>query len=243
MEAIFSPPSLPDTEVRARLERGLPALVPEDFRAEPQILRRLWEEICAVVARHFPETLSGLESIRRWLESQEDGLLTAASFYLRGETDLIAQEAGLEESLFQFVLNHTLRPFLRRYSAALGSQVNLETWYRPYCPICGGEPDFAALVKPYGARHLLCSRCDFEWPYRRLSCPFCGNDDPAQYLYSLSEDGVYRLYLCDRCRRYLKAIDLRELSEEPPLPAERILTIPMDMAALQEGYGPAQRRG
>jgi hypothetical protein len=128
-------------------------------------------------------------------------------------------------------------PFLRRYAAALAPLVNLETWYRPYCPVCGGEPDFAALDKPHGARRLLCSRCDFEWPFRRTSCPFCGNDKPEQYLYVPSEDGIYRLYLCDRCRRYLKVIDRRELVEERLLPVERILTLPMDQAARQEGYG------
>lgn len=236
-EDAFSPPALPEAEVRARLSRGVPALAPEDFRADPQAMRALWEEVCAVAARHFPDLAPALEPIRRWPDGREDGPLSAATYYLRGEADLLAEEAGLDESLFQFVLNNTLHPFLRRYAAMLGPLVNPETWYRPYCPVCGGEPDFAALVKPHGARRLLCSRCDFEWPYRRSSCPFCGNDNPDQYLYVPSEDGVYRLYLCDRCRRYLKVIDLRELVEEPPLPVERILTLPMDMAARREGYG------
>lgn len=242
IEDTFSPPALPETEVRARLSRGVPALAPEDFWAEPAALQQLWEEVCAVTARHFPDLAPTLEPIRRWPhgarpDGWEDGLLSAATYYLRGEANLLAEEAGLDDSLFQFVLNNTLHPFLRRYAAMLGPMVNSETWYRPYCPICGGEPDFAALAKPHGARRLLCSRCDFEWPYRRSSCPFCGNDNPDQYLYTPSEDGVYRLYFCDRCRRYLKVIDLRELVEEPSLPVERILTLPMDLAARQEGYG------
>lgn len=233
----FSPPSLSEAEARARLARGIPALAPEDFQADPAALRRLWEEVCDVAARHFPDLAPALEPIRRWPNGREDGLLSAATYYLRGEANLLANEAGLDEGLFQFVLNNTLHPFLRRYASALAPLVNLETWYRPYCPVCGGEPDFAALAKPHGVRRLLCSRCDFEWPYRRASCPFCGNDNPDLYLYVPSEDGIYRLYLCDRCRRYLKVIDLRELVEEPPLPVERILTLPMDLAARREGYG------
>ncbi len=236
-EDAFSPPSLPEAEVRARLGRGVPALAPEDFRADPQALRQLWDEICAIASRHFPDLTPALEPIRRWPAGREDGLLSAATYYLRGEADLLAKEAGLDDSLFQFVLNNTLHPFLRRYAAMVAPLVNTDAWYRPYCPVCGGEPDFAALAKPHGARRLLCSRCDFEWPYRRTSCPFCGNDTPEQYQYVPSEDGIYRLYLCDRCRRYLKVIDLRELVEEPLLPVERILTLPMDLAARQEGYG------
>ncbi len=237
VESALVPSASDGTEVRARLDRGIPALAPEDFRADPEALLRLWEEVCAIASRHFPDLAPALESIRRWPDGREDGLLSATIYYLRGEAGLLAQEAELDESLFQFVLNNTLHPFLRRYASALAPLVNLETWYRPYCPVCGGEPDFAALTKPHGARRLLCSRCDFEWPYRRTSCPFCGNDNPDQYLYVPSEDGIYRLYLCDRCRRYLKVIDLRELVEEPPLPVERILTLPMDLAARREGYG------
>jgi len=236
-EASFSPPSLSKQEVLGRLSRGIPALAPEDFRAEPRALQQLWEEVCAIAARHFSGLASKLEPILRWPDGRGDGLLRAATYYLRGEADLLAEEAGLDKSLFHFVLNNALHPFLRRYAAALAPLVNLETWYRPYCPICGGEPDFAALDKPHGARRLLCSRCDFEWPFRRTSCPFCGNDKPEQYLYVPSEDGIYRLYLCDRCRRYLKVIDRRGLVEERMLPVERVLTLPMDRAAREEGYG------
>ncbi|RME40071.1 MAG: formate dehydrogenase accessory protein FdhE [Thermoflexia bacterium] len=236
-EDVFSPSPLSEAEIRARLGRGVPALAPEDFQADREALKRLWEEVCAIAARHFPDLGPALESIRRWPDGREDALASAARYYLRGEASLLAEEAGLDDALFQFVLNNTLHPFLRRTASALAPLVDPEAWYRPYCPICGGEPDFAALTKPHGARRLLCSRCDFEWPYRRSSCPFCGNDNPDQYLYVPSEDGVYRLYLCDRCRRYLKVIDLRELVEEPLLPVERILTLPMDWAARQEGYG------
>ncbi|MGQ9466507.1 MAG: formate dehydrogenase accessory protein FdhE [Anaerolineae bacterium] len=236
LEDAFSPPALPEAEVRDRLARGIPALAPEDFRADPGMLRQLWDEVCAIAARHFPDLTPALESIRRWPDGREDGLLSAATYYLRGEADLLAEEAGLDNSLFQFVLNNTLHPFLRRYAVAVTPLVEKTPWHQPYCPVCGGQPDLAALAKPYGTRRLLCSRCDFEWPFRRTSCPFCGNDKPEQYLYVPSEDGVYRLYLCDHCGRYLKTIDLREVIEERLLPVERVLTLPMDLAARQEGY-------
>lgn len=236
VEVAFSPSPLPEAEVRDRLARGIPALIPEDFRADPGALRRLWDEVCAIAAHHFPDLAPALESIRHWPDGREDGLLSAALYYLRGEADLLAEEAGLDQSLFQFVLNQTLHPFLRRYALAVAPLVEKTSWYQPYCPICGGQPDLAALTKPHGARRLLCSRCDFEWPFRRTSCPFCGNEDPEQYLYVPSEDGVYRLYLCDRCGHYLKTIDLREVIEERLLPVERVLTLPMDLAARQEGY-------
>ncbi len=81
-------------------------------------------------------------------------------------------------------------------------------------------------------RRLLCSRCDFEWLFHRSVCPFCGEDGIGKLGYYSSDDGVYRLYNCERCGRYLKTIDLRDLVHPVSLPAERVLTIGMDVAAM-----------
>ncbi|MCJ7831514.1 MAG: formate dehydrogenase accessory protein FdhE, partial [Dehalococcoidia bacterium] len=99
-----------------------------------------------------------------------------------------------------------------------------------------GEPDMAALGKGSGRRRLLCSRCDSEWTFRRLGCPFCGNDEPGQLAHYPSDDHIYRLSVCERCRRYLKTIDLRAAAAEHPLAAERILSAGMDVAAERAGY-------
>lgn len=235
-EAAFSPPPIATDEATARLARRVPILAPEAFQVNPEQLKQLWDEICALTLQCRSDLAEPLERICRWPDEQEENLPRLATLFLRDETQLISQENGLDPSLLAFVINQTLHPFLRRYALVVTPLVEKTSWYQPYCPICGGQPDLAALTKPHGARRLLCSRCDFEWPFRRTSCPFCGNEDPEQYLYVPSEDGVYRLYLCDRCGHYLKTIDLREVIEERLLPVERVLTLPMDLAARQEGY-------
>ncbi len=154
--------------------------------------------------------------------------------YLREGRVQQGEEAGLDNNLLAFILNNALRPFLRAQAEALAPEFNDDEWYRGYCPVCGGEPDFAALEKESGARRLLCSRCDTEWHYRRIGCPFCGEE--ADVAYYPSDDNVYRLYVCDACRGYLKTVDQRQLAEPRPLPVERILTIPMDIAAQDAGY-------
>ena len=116
----------------------------------------------------------------------------------------------------------------------MGQLVDDTSCYRGYCPICGGEADFAALEKESGARRLLCSRCNFEWTFQRAVCTFCSVD--GQLNYFPSADGAYRLYVCESCKRYLKTIDLRELARETNLPAERVLTLGMDVEAAQAGY-------
>jgi len=70
-----------------------------------------------------------------------------------------------------------------------------------------------------------------------VGCPFCGNEEPRQLAYYPSEDQVYRLNVCEKCHRYRKPLALRQVAGERLLAAERILTVAMDVAALNAGYG------
>ena len=93
----------------------------------------------------------------------------------------------------------------------------------------------ALLDAESGARYLLCSRCNFEWGYSRLGCPLCGTSEKQTYY--PSEDGFYRLYVCPKCGRYLKTVDQRKARREVIPIVERLLTVGMDLAAREEGFG------
>ena len=98
-----------------------------------------------------------------------------------------------------------------------------------------------AVLKPeYGARWLLCSRCDTEWSFQRLECPYCGTKEQSALSFFTDEEGPYRLYVCDQCKCYLKAIDLRKAKDDIPLPLERLYTIDLDRQAKEYGYHPCQ---
>ena len=56
-------------------------------------------------------------------------------------------------------------------------------------------------------------------------------------LYYASDDQVYRLYVCQACKRYLKTVDLRRTLRNPNPLVERLVTISMDLAAQEQGYG------
>jgi FdhE protein len=217
----------------ARVERGLPVLPPEAFRADCAALAQLCDETCVITARHRADLRDALDAIRAWLAQEHNSILAFAAEYLRDEGPGKAREVGLDTPLLGFVLNHALHPFLRTYAQVVGPFVDLSIWFRAQCPVCGGAPDFAALAKETGARTLLCARCDFEWSFWRGTCPFCECDDPDQQKYFASDDEVYRLYTCEKCGRYIKTIDLRQVADERILPVERILTLPLDLAARQ----------
>jgi FdhE protein len=223
-------------EAASRLEQGQPLLSPETVEIDPETFAELCSRIGFTLAQQQRELVKPLALIHAWLRERRQEIGTLAVEYLREGRVGKGEEAGLEGSLLSFIFTHSLRPLLRAQAAALSGYVNDSQWYRGRCPICGGEPDIAALERGSGQRRLLCSRCDSEWAYLRIACPFCGNEDPSQLSYYPSDDKVYRLNVCERCHRYLKTVDRRETAGEGLLPVERILTVGMDFAAQKAGY-------
>ena len=82
----------------------------------------------------------------------------------------------------------------------------------------------------------MCSRCDAQWHFQRLECPNCGNQDQKSLSYFSDDTEVYRLYVCDKCHTYLKAVDLKKAKKGISLPVERLLTFDMDAQRQQKGY-------
>ena len=138
--------------------------------------------------------------------------------------------AGLDQ-----VLVLALRPFLARCAESLTPQVDLTSWNRGHCPICGWEADFA-VITPGADRRLFCGRCVAQWAFAPLTCPFCANDDRALITSFATRDGRYRVYACDVCRRYLKAYDARHAQRPVMVAVDTIATLPLDAAAMQRGY-------
>ena len=133
------------------------------------------------------------------------------------------------------VLALAMRPFLERSAESIQQRTDLTSWREPYCPICGGEVEFA-VITPSAERLLICGRCSARWRFHALACPFCRNDDRSRITSFTSRDGRYRLYACDVCRRYLKAHDGRTAGRPLLLAVDTIATLPLDAAAIKKGY-------
>ena len=70
-----------------------------------------------------------------------------------------------------------------------------------------------------------------------MGCVFCGNRDPAlQHYFFKQEEKEYRVDLCDHCRRYLKLVDLRELTRDFYPRLEQVCSLHLDMEAREKGY-------
>lgn len=126
-----------------------------------------------------------------------------------------------------------LAPYVQLACERIMPRITQDAWHYGYCPVCGGSPSFAVVYAEPAFRTLLCSRCNAEWRFRRLGCPFCMERDHQTYY--PGEEGGYRLYVCEACHRYLKSIDMRESASERCLPFETIAAVAMDLAAQEKG--------
>jgi hypothetical protein len=133
------------------------------------------------------------------------------------------------------VVTLAMRPFLARAAEVLQQRTDLSFWSHSYCPLCGGDPEFA-VIAPTADRFLICGRCAARWRFGSITCPFCQNDDRGSITSFTSREGVYRIYACEVCRRYLKAYDERNATRPLMLPVDLIATLPLDAAAIQKGY-------
>ncbi|HEY78743.1 MAG TPA: formate dehydrogenase accessory protein FdhE [Dehalococcoidia bacterium] len=221
-----------------RIRHGTPVLGFDDLAIDWSLLQNVFDEVAALFAsyqevlREVPENLGGAD--HRLSPSKE----VVQAWYEGARLPLPKATSDTGEALLTLIIHGAFRPFLIRHCEALLKLVNLEQWRRGYCPICGGNPDFAFLDKERGGRWLVCSRCDAEWPFQRLQCPYCGTQNQDDLAYFTDDKGLYRLHVCERCRSYLKTIDLRQTEDEILLPLERYLTLDIDTQAHNDGYRP-----
>lgn len=220
-----------DQALQSRIQQGLPLLSFAQLPLEAERFAALVTTMAQILMGYDPDleeqTVPG---------SPAECLTLARQRFEQAQTTGEQSADQDEVTLAQFAVDLALKPYLEWAAEQMLPYVDHERWKRGYCPICGAPPDLATLDEEVGTRRLLCSRCNSQWLYRRIGCPFCDTTDHTRLAYYPGEDEVYRLYVCQECRRYLKTIDLRKATRTVLLPAERITTVAMDAAAREEGY-------
>ncbi|MBI2907979.1 MAG: formate dehydrogenase accessory protein FdhE [Chloroflexi bacterium] len=226
--------------VRDRLCEGVPLVPFEEFSPDWDEARAVFEQIIAWFAKDSEGPQEEVDGLREIARDRPLMAEIAAAWYRGTPLTDFARARGIDEAILASAVGASLKPFLMACSELLSPEVDQETWRRKYCPICGGKPDFAYLDKDKGARWLVCSRCDAEWLFLRLECPYCDNQDHGAmaYLTDQKESSSYRVYVCDQCHGYIKAIDLRRAEWQVLLPLERVVTAELDKEAQARGYKP-----
>ena len=229
---VIAEPELGEKTIYSHMANGKPLLRFSHLAGSLPQIQATFEKVVKAFSE-YPDLFGDMpQSLLKKPKLERQAL--KAWFDGKGLPATIGGEA-INAALLDTLIQQTLRPFLIKYSQALIGRVKQEGWGRGYCPICGGNPDIAYLEKDVGKRWLMCSRCDAQWRFQRLECPFCGNQDTKLMPYFSDEKGAYRLYVCDNCHTYIKAVDLRKAADIY-LPLERLLTLDMDRQGQEKGY-------
>jgi FdhE protein len=229
---------LPAAQVEARLRAGERLIVTSELPIGSADFRLLFRQIADVLRRYDMLEPADYDTVQR-LARNGDGFEAAARQYY-GRSDRSAGAAGAPPdgelpAITEQVFSLALRPFLARSGEVWATRADLSLWGRGWCPYCGAEPDLGVLSSD-GDRLLICARCVAHWPHATHGCPFCDNSGPGALTSFTSRDRHYRVDGCNRCRKYLKSVDVRAAGR-PVLPAvDGIATLPLDAAAIQQGY-------
>lgn len=236
VSAKFRPPDLNlDTKhLPATWYQGKSFLNPEKLALDREQTKDLYTQLVDQVKTR-EQGRKQAQSLLKVLDEVQDGCPALIKSMLASDFKTIeskAQQMGIDPAVLMLLLRLALRPALVATAQAVIDQLDLSRWNYGHCPICGSAPKLADLSGEGGKRTLHCSLCETAWPYPRLRCPFCENDnrEDLSYLKAESEEGL-RVDLCNRCGQYLKTVDLRELPGSIIVPLDDVATWHLDIIA------------
>jgi len=195
---------------------------------ETEMLRQRMEDGSIL----FEDMIGDVASEFSLLEAEKEGFVGDSS----PETDM-EEEDDEAFNLIELFLEESLRPDLERIAEKYTAAIARSEWSEGYCPICGREPKIGEIKENEEERFLFCHQCGFEWFFRRIKCPFCGNEEQHSLaFFTVEEDERYRVDVCNECKRYIKIIDFREETQKANMDVEDIATLHLDILASEEGY-------
>ena len=228
-----------EQDFKTKIIEGFPLIEKRALTLDLPSATRLFKRLCKIMGRNkkasqdieritqaYKTKEIDLKELFKQTDSENDDYITALS-----------KKLGVKEDVLLFLARNSIKPIFEAYAKELKKHVDQERWWKGYCPICGSEP-FIAELKEDGARFLVCSSCNYEWRFNRLKCPFCENEDheKLRYFHTEKEGKVYRVDVCEKCKRYIKTIDTNELGEDIIPLLEDAGTLHLDILAQKEGY-------
>lgn len=234
--------SVNESIIAQKMEGGLPLI---DFSVGNFDLtrpREYFNSLIAIAERKMPEEAKNILAIIKNQEFDWEKMIRASFTHVEEKT-VVENRKDVEEiddnlDLIDLFVEESLRPELEYIADKYGKIVSQFGWMEGYCPICGKEPKIGEIRREEdGKRYLFCHQCGYKWNFRRIKCPFCGNEEQHSLAYFAVEgEERYHVDVCNKCRRYIKTVELPKSAEELNLDVEDIATLHLDMLAYEEGY-------
>jgi FdhE protein len=238
-DSIFS---VDEKFIAQKMEGGLPLI---DFVGGNYDLtnpKEYFNSLISIAEKRMPEDAKNIIEVIRDQKFEWEKMIRA-SFDRSAEEKLPEKTKAESESednldLIDLFVEESLRPELEFITEKYGKVVAKSGWSEGYCPICGKEPKIGEIREGEdGKRYLFCHQCGYKWHFRRIKCPFCGNEEQHSLAYFAVEgEEQHRVDVCNKCRRYIKMVDVPKSGDDINLDVEDIATLHLDMLAYEEGY-------
>ncbi len=234
-------PHIKGAQVSYRIEEGRRLIEPDEIEVDIDVIQELLRELGGILRdkSEYP-----VENIDDFLEKElEDEVRLRAlveAFLARddGEMLKLMEDYSLDPALLYMLLHISMAPFFWKKAGALARKADLDQVPRETCPVCGDLPVMGYLRPEDGLRVLECSLCGSRWGVPRMMCTYCKNLDQGKLSYIFAEgDTSRRVYLCEKCKKYMKVSNPEGGSpEELVIPLEDLATAHLDQVAEERGY-------
>ena len=219
------------------IREGLPLIEKQNFPLDLEAFSNLFQSLCTIAKGATPLMAEGVNKIEEALDKKTMDMKQLLQHgFNEKKIEETADQLGLDKKTFLFLILNSIKPSIDASVEILRPELDVETWLKGYCPVCGSLPCLSLLREETGKRYLICSFCGDQWRIDRLCCPFCNNNEQGSlhYLYAEDEES-HRVDLCEKCRQYIKTIDLRKTEISDPF-LEDLATLHLDLLASQKGY-------
>jgi FdhE protein len=235
----IEPIQVPKDLLSVKLKERLPLINRADFAVDVKASEALLRKICQLAAKTNKVLAKASSKV---VDALNKGTLEASGLFSKilSEDDTyfdgVAQELEIDRNVFVFFAYSSITPSVCLCAEQLATYLDKDTpWKRGYCPICGSLPALS-ILRGEGERSLICSFCSHEWQAPRIYCPFCDNMDQKRLHYFFSEEEKkYRVYVCDKCHKYIKTVDTRKTDRPVDPLVEQISTLHLDILAQEQG--------
>jgi FdhE protein len=220
-------------------QEHLPLINKTDFAVDTKGARALLRKICELAVEANKALAEAAPKIAHALDR---GTLEASVLFSKTLSedeayfDEVARTLEVDGKVLAFMAYFSMKPSISLCAEQLATYLDKDgPWEKGYCPICGSPPALSMLCDE-GQRSLLCSFCGHQWQTLRIYCPFCSNrnQNTLYYFFSEEEEG-YRVDVCDRCKKYIKTVDIRKMKRPIHTFVEQISTLHLDMLAQEQG--------
>ena len=237
--------ALDESEDGARWEAALPS-VAADRPVKAPLLCRARLTVDGRAVRNWVRRLLGLAPQVNGGRRGMDGLalLEAAECQDDARLDALAAAAGADAQAVRVVGQMAAVPLLQACARGLASQIPA-SWWEGYCPVCGAWPVVAEYTGLERKRQLRCGRCGTGWAIPLLRCVFCDEIQHDNLAYLTPEEGeqTRRVEVCQTCKGYLKGVTTVRPSAAWSILIDDLMTVHLDVAALERGYRRPERPG